>query len=500
MRRWSFPRKGGPLRRRNDMEAARPISAAPAAGLALAIALLACWPMVVSGTFFVFPDTSSYLRAGQLAWSMVGDLTAGPTDAGSGSGSGEAVARAAGGGQTVLPKGHDNNGPTARSLTYPVMIYAFWATTGVWAMAVAQTWMVAFVALALVPKTILSTNAFAASAVMLALLVLTPLPFYGSYLTPDILSAVPILFAALVATRIDALTGWHLVAVTAVSAVAVTTHYGNIPLVIGCVLVALALRTFVLRKIEKATLFASAIVVLTAPLANLGISSAVLHKPSVVPVRLPILLARSIEDGPAQWYLTEVCPKADLALCELLGEEIPDNVGTFLWSSQGIASATPRQMDRIRAEEWEVLGRAFLRYPLQQTYSLARNALRQGMILTIKPLKPVTGFTEDFVVIRPDDRRAHRMIATFDPIVKWSTLGLSLILLPMALPALRTRENLCLVAVVVAGLAINALVFGGLSAPSNRYQSRVFWILPLALAIPALAHRPVRRALRKVRS
>ena len=31
---------------------------------------------------------------------------------------------------------------------------------------------------------------------------------------------------------------------------------------------------------------------------------------------------------------------------------------------------------------------------------------------------------------------------------------------------------------IIAGLIVNAVIFGGLSAPVDRYQSRIVWLLP----------------------
>jgi hypothetical protein len=43
--------------------------------------------------------------------------------------------------------------------------------------------------------------------------------------------------------------------------------------------------------------------------------------------------------------------------------------------------------------------------------------------------------------------------------------------------------------VVVVGLAANATIFGGLSAPVDRYQMRVIWIVPMIAALFWLARR-----------
>jgi hypothetical protein len=100
---------------------------------------------------------------------------------------------------------------------------------------------------------------------------------------------------------------------------------------------------------------------------------------SLAPNRVPVLLARSIEDGPGRWYLEEECAHVDrYAICELF-DEIPRSVFEMLWAEDGIRTATDEQMARIRAEETEIVLAAARRYPLQQAHGrAATRAARRG--------------------------------------------------------------------------------------------------------------------------
>src|SRR5699024_7176596 len=121
------------------------------------------------------------------------------------------------------------------------------------------------------------------------------------------------------------------------------------------------------RRLTLAVVVAGVLPVLFSPLANLSASSVALDTPSVAPLRLPILLARSIQDGPARWYLQEACPEAPLAFCEAFGDNVPTNIPQFLWDENGIDSLSPELMNRIRAEEFHILALAFRAYPVEQT-------------------------------------------------------------------------------------------------------------------------------------
>ena len=193
---------------------------------------------------------------------------------------------------------------------------------------------------------------------------------------PDLLAATVILWGAVLVSRFDDLGPWQRVALTLVAAFAVAAHYGHGP-VAAALYGAVLLWRAVGRRLSWAVVAAAALPVLFAPLANLGASTMVLDRPSATPLRLPVLLARSIQDGPARWYLEEACPEAPLAFCEAFGDAVPGNIAAFLWDEDGIESLDREQMARIREEEFLILARAFRAYPVEQTVSLFGNAARQ---------------------------------------------------------------------------------------------------------------------------
>ena len=95
---------------------------------------------------------------------------------------------------------------------------------------------------------------------------------------------------------------------------------------------------------------------------------------SVAPKRYPILLARSVADGPGLRYLVRHCPTEHYAVCEIFDTGIPTRPRDFLWGPNGVRyRATPEQMDRIRAEEWPIVRNAALEYPALQFESSSGN-------------------------------------------------------------------------------------------------------------------------------
>jgi hypothetical protein len=85
--------------------------------------------------------------------------------------------------------------------------------------------------------------------------------------------------------------------------------------------------------------------------------------------------------------------------------------------------------------------------------------------------------------------RGDKNLAVIDVIQKFFVLASSvLILVFLARDGLRTgdRER-AVIFVLVVGLIANAAIFGGLSVPTDRYQMRVIWIVPMVAALLWLA-------------
>lgn len=317
----------------------------------------------------------------------------------------------------------------------------------------------------------------------------TPLPWFVSYLMPDILAAVPIVCGLIIVRGLEGVGRWVLLLLFAVTTFAAMSHYGHLPLALAVGLAALA----VLLAQSRLTL--AAVVLALAPTAVAGVvnmagSQVAFEEVSVAPKRLPLLLARSILDGPARWHLEAHCPEQGYAMCEIFDTIADNNPRSLLWS---IMSSTPEQLERIRQEETLILRRAFMEYPLQQTWSLARNSLKQ--FWTIGTLDITWGrmsrdSSGEFV--RQDaGRKGLEFVAATH--VASTLAAIWLIAFWAWRDGLRVGEREReMLFVGVVGFAVNAAIFGGLSAPADRYQSRVIWILPLLAALFWLARREAR--------
>ncbi len=448
-----------------------PLVGGRGAALALGLAVALCWPMWLTGTALRFPDTDGYLKAGEAIWSYADALL---LTAQTGV---EPVADTVGG----SVRDEAGQAATGRSLTYSAVVHAMRETGGVWVAAIVQTWVVIFVALALVTSAALAHPRMLTTGAV-ALGTVTPLPFHAVFIMPDLLAAVPILFGAILAWRWDDLTRGQAMLMTAFAIFAASAHYGNVPLMAGCVGGAVMLRLLTRRRLTAGLGAAALAAVAVAPLTNVGASRAALDEPSIAPLRLPILLARSIEDGPARWHLEANCPDAAPATCAILDGYVPDDVGEFLWSGDGIARISAEEMAAIRSEEARILIGAFRAHPMAQTTSILSNAARQTITIGTGNLVPadIIDATE-----AQDPDAARALLDRFDAVTVWGTWilsGAALVGFALARPG---PGPILAVVAIAGGLIVNAGIFGGLSAPVERYQSRVIWTLPFVLMVAA---------------
>jgi hypothetical protein len=228
-----------------------------------------------------------------------------------------------------------------------------------------------------------------------------------------------------------------------------------------------------------------------AALAVLVGSAAVLDGPSVAPRRLPILLARSIEDGPARWHLEEHCATERYTVCQMF-ETIPTNVQAVLWGRHGLHKvASTEQMRRIREEEPVILWRALMEYPLHQSWSLARNTLQQLVLAGGDNLAAgeIVRNPDGHLGVRLDREKGRAAIEAFAVIGAMGAVAAVLWIAALAARRRLSPSEQDMAVMVAIGLLANAAIFGGLSAPVDRYQGRVVWLLPALAATFYLSRR-----------
>ena len=471
-----------PLRWRQQVVSAKPETAPPpppywsARGflLSLVAAIILSWPLLFMQGPLAYADTGSYHEMGEKILSMAESRIAGPFEA-----------------DKVQPHGMPAEtgsgieGLKLRSIPYSIYTYITAASPlGLWITCLVQATIVLFAAAALVPR-IPSSRRMPFAVGLAAIATVSTLPWFVSYAMPDLLAALVVIFYLLRLRLADGIDAKGQIVLAAMATGAILAHYGNIPLATGLAIAVIAWRWFEKSLTLPVVVLCLAPVVLAAAF-NMASGKASTGEESVAPKRLPILLARSLEDGPARWYLEDACETDRYTICELF-DTIPDNVGSFLWGKNGFRRATDAQVEAIRAEEREILIEAFKRYPVAQTRALLGNALLQTVSVGTGELWPLGQSENDVLVDRVDNggvrAEQNRLLLFFDVVTPIATFLASAFLLYAAGRRRISYSWWVIIGFTVLALLLNAAIFGGLSAPVDRYQSRIVWLLPAILVL-----------------
>ena len=381
-----------------------------------------------------------------------------------------------------------------------------WPVIGVQALLAA--WVLRLVCRVLVPG--FSARTFVAGVAGLSLC--TWLPWIVCELMPDLFTPLLVLVLCVPALVPERVSGREQVVLVVLAAFMIASQQSSLPLSCGLLGVLALLHGFLPHPVTAvktrpgADLMARRtrrwqLIVLPPALAILGLCTVNLAahgRFAVSPFGNVFLLARVIYDGPGMAVLRRACPAAGWRLCPLL-DRIPPASDDFLWSPDSPLDAAggPKAVSR---DAGGIIMAAVVSYPGGVARVALANMLEQlrrfgsGDGLEPWPNQVTPWIERDFppaeqtayasalqqralLAVPPPLALAHRLTAL------GGVMG-CVLLLPMAI----RRRAACLgflVAVLIA-LPVSAAITGGLSAPHERYQSRIMWLPPF-MAVVSLA-------------
>jgi hypothetical protein len=438
--------------------------------------VLLLWPTALNWHPYLFWDSYGYFLQGkayaQLILGWLGLLPAPP----------EAAAGWIGAAARMLPRD-----PSIRSPTWSLLFYGLAAVGGFWLVAALNA-LVAAATLELALARLFLLPAVRRLAVLALMALATSLPWFSSYLMPDLHAGLLVLAAATLAfawTRLDRLERAGLLALYLLS---ITFHSSHLPLALGLAALAPLLPGNGPRLARAARLGLPVAAALAILLASgwLGFG-----RPTLAPQGPPFLLARSWEDGPARAYLEASCGREGWAICPHLGRLAP-TAQEFLWrETDSYWAMDLATRVAVRAEEAAILARAVAAHPVAQLEASLWNTARQLARFGLEDFVLGRGAAvslEDYTFLYlPAAPAAVWGLGPFTAVVYAATL-LSLALLLAELLRHGSAPMLPAVLFLLAGLVLNAAVCGVLSGPHDRYQARVVWLVPLLAA--GLALRP----------
>jgi hypothetical protein len=392
---------------------------------------------------------------------------------------------------------------------YGPFLHAFHWRTSLWGPAVAQGVIVSWL-LWLVQR-VLRGRASAGWHVLLTagIAVLTTAPFSAALLMPDIFAPVTVLCLFLLGIGRSDLARWEAWIVGLIGAIAIASHLSHLPLALAIVVMTLLL------TLRLAPTLRAALPLLAAVAMLLGTNAVGHGRMSLSPHGSTFLLARLIADGPAARTIAAECPGRGWYLCAWAGR-LPTDSDVFLWAPESPVNRDAEGRDRflggalLSDEAREILGATLRREPFAVIEAMARNTIRQALMVSAGDTLPPDHFpaalapriregfppveTARFEAALQTRGELAQVVAPLLPVAPWALLA-SLLSAPFALwHAARGGRLMAarFLLIVIVALGANALATGGLSKPHLRYQARIAWLLPFAVAVALLpaAARP----------
>ena len=228
------------------------------------------------------------------------------------------------------------------------------------------------------------------------------------------------------------------------------------------------------------------------------------------------ILSHLVETGLAQKLLQERCGTESFALCPVR-DTLTRSVETFVWRpEQGPRNRVLRDDPQlIRAETNHILGGIIRRHPLAFGWSIIGYTAEQLVTFRVNDdiwrhehrTHVQRAIAQVFPRDLPAQERARQQSNTLR--LSWSTMVHLIVFLAAAAFSIITLRRMvaakvlsvtgtaALHVVVWVALVVNAALCANLASVFSRYQSRVSWLLPLAVLATAIERGALRWPVRR---
>ena len=409
----------------------------------------------------------------------------------------------------------------------PVFGFFFFVTErlgGVWATAAVQALICAWIVFLLWRAAAPGAPEWSYLALMAGLTVGSTLPFFSTFLMPDVFAGVAAVGFVLLTVFRDRLRWMETAGVFLVLAFAYVVHTSHMLTAIAAIVPAVIVLLYL--KAPRRQVFtgvalciaAMGVSLLTAKAYDVAFqmrTGQALHRP-------PFLMARVLADGSGREYLHKVCkgPDHPYVLCRSINAPLTKS-DDILWEESPKLGAfnalkSPDLQLRMEAEEWAFVKGAVLNDPWGQFSDSMSNWLDQfTRISAHDPLRDPRQFlaneywtTTRMVEMIPNARECRpigpgckppfdiRFVKHLDEMVillavlfcawRLTRRDVRADLRDRAAPWTRPSIPLIATVVILAGMVVlNAGVCGVLSGAFSRYQARIVWLVPAVAGLIA---------------
>jgi hypothetical protein len=462
------------------------------------------WPAFYNNQPFFFPDTTAYIRAADLGvQSLTHHTTPWSASAEDKDGGAQDSTDDLTGQRINSVK--DKTIFFGRSPYYGVLLYLGEVTGGFWisitlqalALLVALAWALRALELPTWPN-LLWIGVVIATA--------TSASFFASFLMPDVFAALTILGCSVLIGLPRRLSTVDYSIWLLLLAVSLMFHDSHVLIAATLLLLGFTWNLMTARWSNWRGLGFIGFALLLAACAQVVFAFAVQRVVGASPLRLPILMARVIEDGPGYRFLRDTCPGSGFQVCDYVGR-LPMSSSEFLWGSEmkpGVfAHSSPEVKQALSGEQNEFLLAVIGYDPIGQISASLRNIGLQLSALRLSDFEyddeEKRGFAIKIPVEYRDTLRRSAAYRQALPVEVFSGVILvtficggafsTYILLSPRLRQSLTAEVRSICAWIIVGILVNAAVCGVLSGPHDRYALRVAWLLPFIALVLALTSR-----------
>jgi hypothetical protein len=339
--------------------------------------------------------------------------------------------------------------------------------------------------------------------IVATLTVTTSLPWFVSQMMPDILFPAGVLALYLLAFGGDDIRTAERIGLGVVIAFAICSHMALMGVALGLVaalLIAGLLKSFPQPRLAVAGV-ALAGGLLLAPVSNWAITGHFAFTPGGI----SFLFNRLVEDGIVSRYLDEECPDQTLRICPYRTQIAGYGYDDWLWRNDTPFTKLGGWKD-YSAEERRIVLATLARYPAEQIGNAIAHSVDQfvSFATTVtsdndRNFHVIWTFKDYLPGLYPALMEARQQNGEIDvKPLNWIHIPAGALAMLGLAGALLWRRRLdlapqavALAATVLLALIVNAAVCGVFSHASNRYQSRLMPLAPLAMMIVLVARRRV---------
>jgi hypothetical protein len=468
-------------------------------------------PAVIVGHPNVFPDTSAYELMGQWYLEQVGFPTQGAY--------GYLHHR------TDLSMFFTVAG--ARSPYYGVLLYLITDRGSAWAMAGVQALVASALLALMVRVTLGGFRLIAFAAVMAVLALASTLPYFVSFMMPDIFLGLGALAAILLLFHFDQLSALERWVLGALLLLTLLAHATNPPVIF---VLALAAGAAIWTKFLPARSARGGLVLVTLAIAA-GVVGGFVYPVSVRALshyelsRPPFMSARLLADGPGRDYLHAHCGKDSsvtrqpFTLCRFRDQKMVD-ANTILWAAdktRGVFEPSDYASRlALTHEEPRFVAAVIAAEPLRTAWLLATDSYYELVDVSVLD---TLGYSDHGLIARgprvsvsipgvqtcvrkPNYCTSTAFQRESQEVLRWTLIGAAAYLAArLACGLSRVRAVLLLsplpprllavVCAVTLLLIANAVICGALSGVYARYEMRIAWLLPLMAILAWLQASPI---------